>query len=332
MEERLFAYYNGTLDDLSAREVQAWTEASEENRRMARRVYSLLLATDMRRTGKAIHTEEALARTKARMGTRRKRIDWWTWMQRVAVILILPMAAFLFWQQSLLQDKEQTATLVEIRTVPGMTARLTLPDSTRVCLNSSSALSYPSHFGTEGRDVHLSGDAYFEVTKDPARRFVVRTPQGSAVEVYGTSFNVDAYPDAPRITTTLTEGQVGFRYHHGTDTRLTTLQPGEKLIYDVAAQDVSLHQTDGISELCWKDGLIIFDNTPLRDALHMLGKRFNVEFVVKDPKLEKDCFTGTFGNQGLRKILQYFEISSHVHWRYADEPSPGQGKIKIEIY
>ena len=193
-------------------------------------------------------------------------------------------------------------------------------------------LSYPARFGDGTRDVRLSGEAYFEVSKDPARRFVVHTPQESAIEVYGTSFNVEAYADDPYITTTLTEGKVGFRYRHGTDTRRADLAPGEKLVYDVAAQDVSLHKTNGLSESCWKDGLIIFDNTPLREALHMLGKRFDVDFTVTNPKLDNDRFTGTFGTQRLERILQYFEISSHIHWRYADDPAPGQGRANIEIY
>ena len=359
-EQRLFDYYDGRLGESERNEVKSWIEASEENRRTARCIYSLLLATDTNRMRQITNTEEALRKVKGRKIVQRRKVAWWQWAQRAAAVLFLPLALLAAWQHSLLDGREPVAGLLEVRTNPGTTTCLTLPDSTRVWLNSSTVLSYPSRFGDGTRDVRLSGEAYFEVSKDPARRFVVHTPQESAIEVYGTSFNVEAYADAPYITTTLTEGKVGFRYRHGMDTRRADLAPGEKLVYDVAARDVSLHKTNGLSESCWKDGLIIFDNTPLREvslhktnglsescwkdgliifdntplreALHMLGKRFDVDFTVTNPKLDNDRFTGTFGTQRLERILQYFEISSHIHWRYADDPAPGQGRANIEIY
>ena len=331
-EQRLFDYYDGRLGESERNEVKSWIEASEENRRTARRIYSLLLATDTNRMRQITNMEEALRKVKGRKIVQRRKVAWWQWAQRAAAVLFLPLALLTAWQHCLLDGREPVAGLLEVRTNPGTTTCLTLPDSTRVWLNSSTVLSYPARFGDGTRDVRLSGEAYFEVSKDPARRFVVHTPQESAIEVYGTSFNVEAYADDPYITTTLTEGKVGFRYRHGTDTRRADLAPGEKLVYDVAAQDVSLHKTNGLSESCWKDGLIIFDNTPLREALHMLGKRFDVDFTVTNPKLDNDRFTGTFGTQRLERILQYFEISSHIHWRYADDPAPGQGRANIEIY
>ena len=331
-EQRLFDCYDGRLGESERNEVKSWTEASGENRRTARRIYSILLASDTDRMRKTVDTEEALRKVKGRKIAQKRKVAWWQWTQRTAAVLFLPLALLAAWQHCLLDGREPVAGLLEVRTNPGTTTCLTLPDSTRVWLNSSTVLSYPARFGDGTRDVRLSGEAYFEVSKDPARRFVVHTPQESAIEVYGTSFNVEAYADAPYITTTLTEGKVGFRYRHGTDTRRAGLDPGEKLVYDVAAQDVSLHKTNGLSESCWKDGLIIFDNTPLREALHMLGKRFDVDFTVTNPKLDNDRFTGTFGTQRLERILQYFEISSHIHWRYADDPAPGQGRANIEIY
>ena len=76
----------------------------------------------------------------------------------------------------------------------------------------------------------------------------------------------------------------------------------------------------------------IDENTPLPEALHMLGKRFNVDFIVKNTKLNANRFTGTFTTQRLEKILKYFEISSRIRWRYLNDPDVHQEKMRIEIY
>ena len=330
--QRLIDYYDGKLTDADLYEVKSWIDASDENRREARRVYSLLLALDVHEARKVTDTEKALKKMKGRRIAGRRRTNWWQWAQRAAAVLFLPLVALFVWQQMRISQDDLLVETMEVRTNPGMTTRLTLPDGTLVYLNSGSVLSYPSRFVEETRSVSLSGEAYFEVAKDPQHRFIVNTPQQSAIEVYGTHFNVEAYEGDTHITTTLTEGKVGFLYREGTSLKRTLLSPGQKLVYDVVTQDLTRYKTSGKSELSWKDGKIIFDNTPLPEALHMLGKRFNVDFIVKNPGLNKNCFTGTFTTQRLEKILKYFELSSRIRWRYLNDPNINQEKIRIEIY
>ena len=64
----------------------------------------------------------------------------------------------------------------------------------------------------------------------------------------------------------------------------------------------------------------------------MLSKRFNVDFHVKKTELNNNHFTGTFTTQRLEEILKYFEISSHIRWRYLNTPNINQEKMQIEIY
>lgn len=332
IEQRLFDYYDGKLKGADLYEIKLWIDASDENHRIARRIYSLLLALDVHDAQREIDTEKALKKVKGKRIANRRVINWWQWAQRAAAVLFLPLVMLFVWQQTRISRDKLLAETLEIRTNPGMTTRLTLPDGTLVYLNSGSVLSYPSKFLDDIRSVTLSGEAYFEVAKDIQRRFIVHTTQQSAVEVYGTHFNIEAYESDAHITTTLTEGKVGFLYQKGTGMKRTMLSPGQKLVYDVATQELTRYETSGKSELSWKDGQIIFDNTPLPEALHMLGKRFNVDFIVKNSGLNKNRFTGTFTTQRLEKILKYFEISSHIRWRYLNDPNINQEKIRIEIY
>lgn len=332
IEQRLIEYYEGKLEGETCNEIKEWIASSEDNRTTARRIYSLLLATDIHQVRKEIDIEQALQKVKDRKIVQKETISWWKWGQRAAAILFLPLVGLLLWQQSLIQQTESMAEMLEIHTNPGMTTRFQLPDGTSVCLNSGSTLKYPSKFTEDTRSVQLSGEAYFEVTPNRKQRFIVYTPDQSAVEVYGTHFNLEAYPDHPEITTTLTEGKVGFLYKEEGITKRAMLAPGQKLIYNTSTQHLSHHITSGLSELSWTEGKIIFDNTPLSEALHMLGKRFNVDFIVKDSNLNENRFTGTFTTQRLEKILEYFEISSHIRWKYLNDPEINQEKIQIEIY
>ena len=80
------------------------------------------------------------------------------------------------------------------------------------------------------------------------------------------------------------------------------------------------------------DGKIIFKNTSMEDILHMLGKRYNVDFVVKSNRIKEYSFTGTFSTQRLERILEYFKISSKINWRYLDSDEISDKKQRIEIY
>lgn len=113
-----------------------------------------------------------------------------------------------------------------------MTTSVMLPDSTVVHLNAESSLRYPTFFAGEARRVELTGEAYFNVSRHPEKRFIVSTPCRSSIEVYGTRFNVEAYEEQDRISTTLVEGSVGFCYQdHEGNARKITLTPHHKLVY-----------------------------------------------------------------------------------------------------
>ena len=214
-----------------------------------------------------------------------------------------------------------------------MTTSLTLSDGTVVFLNSESRLTYPSHFNGDTRNVTLQGEAYFEVAKNPEKRFIVSTSHQSQIEVLGTHFNVEAYEDEPDVSTTLVEGQVCFHFSDKDYlTKKVVMKPGQRLVYSSTNGDVQLYATSCLSETAWKDGKIIFNNTPLDAALRMLEKRFNVTFKLKNARLKTNAFTGTFTEQRLERILEYFKISSKIQWRYLESPDIRDERSIIEVY
>ena len=334
IESLLPRYCDGNVTDEERRRVVEWMEASEENKRIAKQVNLIYLASHAIKVRRSIDTDKALNRVKGKMIVHRRR-KYWEWTQRAAAVLFIPLLAATLFLSLPSEDEalsKATARLMEVNTSPGMTSSLVLPDGTKVYLNSETRLTYPSFFDGDTREVTLSGEAYFEVAKDAEHRFIVHTPHHSQIEVLGTSFNVEAYESDEEITTTLVEGKVHFLYKEGGAKHLVTLQPNEKLIYQTDDHEVDLYATSCLAETAWKDGKIVFRNTTLREGLKMLAKRYNVEFIIKNSKGLDDPFTGTFTNQRLERILQYFSISSHIRWRYVDGGDINETKSKIEIY
>ena len=180
--------------------------------------------------------------------------------------------------------------------------------------------------------MELDGEAYFEVESDPEHPFVVKTPHETQVEVVGTTFNLEAFGSEPKVQATLLTGKISFAYAQGTTTRVVELKPGHKLIYDVEGSKTRVLATNGQAETAWKDGKIIFNATPLPEALRMLEKRFHVRLILKNPSLREEAFTGTFTSQRLERILEVFRLSSGIRWRYIDNPDKTDELLTIEIY
>ena len=337
IEELVIRYCEGNVSESEKCDVENWMSESEENSEMVRKMYTLILATDTSLVCDKIDVDAAWMRMKESIDTcaaeskkNKKKRGWMLWMQRVAAVLFLPLliGTYLLYIN---QQKRDTsvAQVLEIRATSGMTAKTYLPDSTLVYLNAGSVLRYPSEFTGNKREVELMGEAYFEVAKDPSRRFVIATPQQAKIEVLGTKFNLETIDKTEEVITTLLEGKVPFSYQKGNQPCSVEMLPGQKVVYHRTCGSIEIHKTDGISETAWKDGEIIFNNTPLKEALHLLEKHYNVEFIVKNPAFYQYSFTGTFANQRLEQIMKYFHISSSIHWNYIDTYGT---KNQIELY
>lgn len=177
----------------------------------------------------------------------------------------------------------------------------------------------------------MKGEAFFEVTENMDKHFIVSMPQGERIEVLGTKFNVEAY-DNDCITTTLVEGEVKFKYCDNGQVKFVSMKPNQRLVYNLNTSKTELFATNCFVETSWKDGKIHLNNTKFEDVLKMLEKRFNIEFTVKNKKYNDFSFTGTFTSQRVERIMEYFKISSGIQWRYIDNKDIKEKKQQIELY
>ena len=332
IEELLPRFCEGLTTEQESLLVEEWIAEDEANLKLVNQIHLLHLAMDTKVMKRDSDLDKTLAKVKRK--TQLQALSWWEWAQRIAAILSIPLLLGCLWLYSEKDKTELSVQMIEIRTNPGMTTSIVLPDSTLVCLNSESVLRYPSYFGDATRRVELEGEAFFDVTSNKEKRFIVEMGGQSQIEVYGTSFNVEAYAEDNKISTTLIEGIIDFIYKdkYG-NAKKVGLSPHQKLVYEPSSNKTQLYSTSGKTETSWKDGKIIFDNTPMDEVLHILGKRFNVELIVSK-KLDMDdyAFTGTFTTQRLERIMEYFKVSSMIRWRYLDSYDAEDKKQRIEIY
>lgn len=164
---------------------------------------------------------------------------------------------------------------------------LVLSDGTKVWLNSETRLEYPLVFGETSRDVRLSGEAYFEVTRDMARRFNV-IMEGATIEVTGTSFNASCYPEDGQCGAVLESGKINLLTDHG----ITAVGVGECASYDIASGKVRVEPVDLKYFTSWRYGTFYFYDTPLSDIVQKLGRWYDVNFKFADDSLREVRFSG----------------------------------------
>ena len=186
-----------------------------------------------------------------------------------------------------------------------------LPDSTTVFLNAESRLRFPDRFvpGSE-RIVYLSGEAYFDVKRDPRSPFLVCL-EHSAVKVTGTSFNVKAYPDDTNEATTLISGTVSMGI--GTTEQWIVLKPGEQGYYDATRKTLLQQTVDVNYYTAWKDGVFAFYRPPLEAVMKTLGCWYLFDTHYQNEALKSILYTGKINRHAsIREVLHTFELMDEL--------------------
>lgn len=195
----------------------------------------------------------------------------------------------------------------EIATPRGGTYQVVLADGTRVWLNADSKLRFPQRFAKSRREVMLVGEAYFEVTKNKGRPFVVRTA-GQEIAVLGTSFNVTAYEGEPSEQTTLVEGEIRI----ATPLHTQQLSPGEQAL--VTKNRVTVGKVDTAPFVAWKSGFIAFNEETLEQIMADISRWYDVDvhFEGADKQLR---FGGTVSRYAhVSEVLRRLELTGQVHF------------------
>jgi len=184
---------------------------------------------------------------------------------------------------------------------------LTLDDGTRVVVNRHSSLRYGKNFDREERKIYLSGEAWFEVSRDTTRPFIIDA--GAAlVEVLGTSFNVNAYKENPVVEITVESGTVGLSAKQDRKD-LIVMKAGSGGIYNKAARELKLIPRPDPNSISWKTRELYFQGSSLQEVVELVNRVYGVQMKIMNREPASCPITVTFRDQTLESILEVLELT-----------------------
>jgi transmembrane sensor len=234
------------------------------------------------------------------------RPNYFARIMRVAAIFILVAASAYVLYYYLRSDKPEIQQLV----AQNESVESKLPDGSSVTLNTGSTLDYPEKFESSKRTVTLKGEAYFNVSHDEARPFII-SAENICVEVLGTSFYVNTNGENGNIEVILTSGKVAV-YQKDKPAERTILEPGEKAEFSKTEQKIIKTENDDENYMSFKTKKLVFSDTPLDEIVQTLNKVYHADIKIKSKSIADCHVTVTFDNQSLDAVLNVLKATVNL--------------------
>ena len=317
--DRIASYLKGELSAEEERELLVWAEAQPENRQLldnAVRIWQVTgrqpeafqpdVEAAWQRFRQQIEGEQTLGTRNQERGRPAKIQPLWSLLRVAAAVLGLVSLGY--WAITYLQPDEKQWVVQQ--TGNGRKV-VQLADGSRVQLSQNSTLRYGKTFGEEPeRTVYLTGEAFFEVARNPERPFVIRSAR-ARTQVLGTSFLVRAYPQEAKEVVSVLTGRVSVSPEGKNEAKPTLLLPGERATVagDLAVLKTSIPDTNFWA---WKTNRLTFADTPLQTVLATAETHFGGRFRVENDNILNCRFTGTFEQATLTEFLDVVTVSLNL--------------------
>ena len=280
----------------------------------------------------SIDTNDVIPDEKNRSSSIYKKLAWVTGI--AASLLIF---WFVIFDSPANTKADEAKAQNTISTKRGSKSKIQLPDGTEVWLNADSKITYNENFQGDIREVHLSGEAFFDVVRDETRPFVIHT-NVIDVKVLGTAFNVRSYADEKNTETSLIRGSVEVTLRSNPEQKYT-LKPNDKLTVDNnmakaltpdAIPDKKINENNQValsilgkvkfnenessaSETLWVKNKLAFDKEPMEEIALKIERWYDVKVII-DERIKKEDFTGTFEGESLQQVMQALQLSGKFRY------------------
>lgn len=316
----------GELSVEEKAELDEWLE-NPQNRTLYDEQKKLWSSADDLRKMKSIDKKKALNKIEAQLFGKLV-INHFRKLERIAAVLFIPVlltAAWLFYDSHFNYSFKNQLVYNTVEIPSGTKSKLTLPDGTNVCLNAGSSLKYPVEFQGNERRIELSGEAYFEVTKNKKWPFIVSAGELN-IKVLGTKFNCSAYPNDKLVETALVEGSVELSGTNGKNKFV--MKPGEFAVFSKTGKTIEKSETNLDKYVAWKSGKLMFRDDPMERVIERLGRWYGVEFQLKDKELLKYTYSATFSTESLDQVLKMLALSAPINFEFVPKET-GNNSIQI---
>lgn len=335
----LVNYLTGDFSKTDSIVLNKWIERSENNRILFDEFVDIWQASSYKKIDRQINIDKAWNEINSQMQTNKtRRISSWKEIARIAAVFIIALflggTGYYFINKNSVSKFE--SQYVEYVSPLGSRSFVQLSDGSKVWLNSGSTLKYKSSYGTDNRDLLLTGEAFFEVEKNKNLPFVVKTSEIN-VTALGTKFNVKAYSEEKTIETTLLEGSVKLESTTVNLNQNVILKPKEKAVFTKKNQSINLISAQQNDEqeaaktktkpkleilksiepepiVSWKDKRWVIANEKLGGLAVKLERRFNVNFIFDNEVLKEYSFGGTLEDESLEQIMKAIQLTSPIKY------------------
>lgn len=270
-----------------------------------------------------------------KLSGKKGRVRFLNVISKVAAVLFIPLLAYVWITSGGDLPIASETAYSEIYSPLGTRTKFYLQDGSTGWLNGGSDLKFPAEFKGKSREVVLRGEAYFDVVSNSKKPFVVKGEQTSVV-AYGTSFNVQAYPDDLETRITLVSGKVRLLGRiNGKVLHLCDLKPDQMAVYQVDQGMCRVETVDVKEVTAWKDGKLAFRDENFTEVVRKINRWYNVELVIMDKALRSYSYQVTFMDETLDEVLKLLHISAPIEYRDLGRKKRPDGtfeKRKIELY
>ena len=324
MKETAFKYFEGQATDAELEQLLNWLQKKEN--RIVFNSFRLDWKKGLEPNRFPGGGEESWQRLQAVIGQK----SYNRWQESRKIQQFFRVAAIFFFVISLgsmawfftHQPQSIPETFTSVMAENGQISKVELPDGSLVWLNAGSEITYNNYFSAEHREVTLSGEAYFDVTKNEALPLVVDCNE-LKVKVLGTRFNINAYDAGKSTEVVLEEGAVELITAKTNDS-FYQMKPAERVIVNLQTNQYSAETVNTARYTSWREGIINIYGLPIGDLVKRLEKRYNQEFELT-PEVQELHYTFTIENEPLEDVLKLMEQITPVKIEQKEEI------IKIDI-
>ena len=206
----------------------------------------------------------------------------------------------------------------------GETKSIVLPDNSTVILNGGSEIEYAWWWNAKDtREVSLKGEAYFSVTKDQTKPFIVNS-NDLMTKVLGTEFNIKAYPEDENVEVTLASGKIQVFLNKKNDAKFPTqnpsviLTPNQQAIYHIAKDYFDKKEVTVENYVAWKKRILVFDKESIREVARAIERFYNVKVILENPQIGDCVMTGKFQNARLSRVLRSIQLAMGIDFEITD--------------
>ena len=319
----LVKYICNEVNDHEKSVVKSWLEQSVSNRKELKELQEMLSKVDTVFKANSFDTEAAwqIVHSKItqpknvilQLNKRRKEalLRFYKYAAVIVIAILVGSVGYYFG----FRNQTQVVYGELISANDQVVSEYTLPDGTVVALNSNSQLTFPKHFKNDIREVTISGEAFFDVTPNPEKPFVIRAGDAQ-VKVLGTSFNVCAYPETETVEVVVKTGKVQVicknRETELAATNEVLLAPGEKGTLYLNSHLLEKSENRNPNYLAWKTHDLIFEETPLKEVIQCLEKVYHVQINVAEPELNSLLLNAHFDQKPVDFVLDVVRLTFNL--------------------